>query len=75
MGVRVRVRFLFFFIINSPSLTRDVTCSRLYFDGKKYEEAVSDEHPLTGGDIKFVILNSFLTLCNPQQELQSNIEK
>ena len=32
--------------MNSPPLTRDITCSRLYLDGKKYDEAMSDEHPL-----------------------------
>ena len=45
MGVRVRVRFLLFYYELAP-LIRDVTCSKLYFDGKKYEEAMSDEHPL-----------------------------
>ena len=35
----------FYFILNSPTLTRDVTCSRLYLDGKKYEETMSGEHP------------------------------
>ena len=40
--VRVRV---FLFILNSPPLNRDVICSRLYFNGKKYEEAISDEGP------------------------------
>ena len=44
MGVRVRVRFLLFYYELAP-LIRDVTCSKLYFDGKKYEEAMSDEHP------------------------------
>ena len=44
MGVRVKVRFLLFYYELGP-LTRDVTCSKLYFDGKKYEEAMSDEHP------------------------------
>ena len=38
---------LFDFILNSPPLTRDVTWSRLYFEGKKYEEEMSDEHPLS----------------------------
>ena len=37
---------LFYFILNSPPLSRDVTCSRLYLDGKKYEEEMSDEQPL-----------------------------
>ena len=33
---------LFYFILNTPSLTRDVTCSRR----KKYEEEMPDEQPL-----------------------------
>ena len=33
LRLRVRVRFILF-ILNSPSLTRDVTCSRIALDGK-----------------------------------------
>ena len=44
MGVRVRVGFLLFYYELAP-LIRDVICSKLYFDGKKHEEATSDEHP------------------------------
>ena len=40
----MEVRFLLFYSELAP-LTRDVTCSRLYFDGKKYEDAMSDKHP------------------------------
>ena len=44
--LRVGVRLgLFYFILNSPPLTRDVTCSRLYLDDKKYEEQMSVEEP------------------------------
>ena len=35
----------FYFILSSLPLPRDVTCSTLYLGGKKYEEAMSDEHP------------------------------
>ena len=44
LRVGVRVRFILFCsILNLPPLTRDVTFSRLYLDGKKYEEEMSDE--------------------------------
>ena len=35
--LRVRVRF-FYFILNLPPLTRDVTCSRLYLDRKNMRQ-------------------------------------
>ena len=38
---------LFYFILNSPPLIHDVTCSRLYLDGNKYEEEMSDRQPNT----------------------------
>ena len=50
-NIRLRVRnrlillfFVLFFDLNSPPLTRHVTCSRVYLDGKKYEE-ISDKEP------------------------------
>ena len=42
-GVSVRFRFLLFYY-ELAQLTRDITCSKLYFEGKRYEEAMSDEH-------------------------------
>ena len=44
LRVRVSVRFLLFYY-ELVLLTSDVTCSKLYFDRKKYEEVMSDEHP------------------------------
>ena len=35
----------FYFVLNSPTLTRDVTCSATLLGRKKYKEAISDEHP------------------------------
>ena len=35
----------FYFILNWPPLTRDVTCSVTLLGRKLYEEAISDEHP------------------------------
>ena len=37
---------MFYVILNSTSLSRDVTYSRLYFTWEKYEEEMSDEHSL-----------------------------
>ena len=34
----------FYFILNLLPLIRDVTCSRLYLDGKNMEEKMSEEH-------------------------------
>ena len=45
LRVRARVRFILFYSELAP-LTRDVTCSVTLLGRKKYEEAMSDEHPL-----------------------------
>ena len=44
-GLVLRLSF-FYFILNSPSLTRDVTCSVTLLGRKIYEGAMSDEHPI-----------------------------
>ena len=44
-GLRLGLGF-FYFILNLPPLTRDVTCSVTLLGRKKHEEAMSDEHPL-----------------------------
>ena len=44
--VRLRAFGFFYFILNSPTLTRDVTCSMTLLGQKKYEEAMLDEHTL-----------------------------
>ena len=36
---------LSYFIVNSPPLNRDVTCCRVYLNGKKYKGEISDEQP------------------------------
>ena len=36
---------LFYFVLNSSPLIRDVTCSVTLLGGKYYEEAMSDKHP------------------------------
>ena len=36
----------FYFVLNSPTLTCDVTCSVTLLGQTKYEEAISDEHIL-----------------------------
>ena len=42
-GLRLGFELSFFyFILNSPQLIHEVTCSRLYLDGKKYEEEIPD---------------------------------
>ena len=38
--------YLLYFILKSPALTRDVTCSATLLGRKTYEEAILDEHPL-----------------------------
>ena len=43
--VRVRVRFILFYSDLAP-LTRDVTCSRFYLDGKSMRKKMSDKQPL-----------------------------
>ena len=51
----------FYFVLNSPILTRDVTCSVTLLGRKKYEEAMSDEHPPS--KISLTILNPSDTNC------------
>ena len=42
----------FYFILNSPPLTRDETCSVTLLGREIYEEAMPDEHPLSYNNIK-----------------------
>ena len=44
LRVTVRLDF-FYFILNSPPMTRDATCSITLLEQKKYEEAMSGQHP------------------------------
>ena len=60
MGVRVRVRFILFYY-KLASLNRDITCSKLYFDRKRYEEATSNEqHPPLGGGIMLFVKDNLI---------------
>ena len=82
LRVRVRVRFLLFYSELAP-LTSDVICSRLYLDGEKYEEAMSQEHPhntqfapLWKATMKIVYLNWIKELnqgFEPKQEAKIDI--
>ena len=50
LKVRIRVELLLFYS-GLCSTDYDVTCSRRYLDGIKYEEAISDEHPHIHGAV------------------------
>ena len=62
---------LFYSILNSPPLARDVTYSRLYSDRKKYVEAMSDEHPHMHGEVVANSLFTFSSYANKTGSLQN----
>ena len=56
LRVRVRVRGFFYFILNSPPLTYDVTCSVTLLGWKEYQKAMSDEHPPNNGNNNNIVI-------------------
>ena len=56
LRVRVRVRGFFYFVLNSPPLTYDVTCSVTLLGWKEYQKAMSDEHPPNNGNNNNIVI-------------------